>query len=219
VRYPVSKTGGLRNALGVRLPLLPPRATGTVGAAARRSGCLRLRCDVVQTAGRPVVTRSMLVRAQPSQLSRPGLLAPHSAPLALGRVWGCGPVVSRVRRVRSPSRALLAVAQWTSTTLLPRPTGVRLLPARLRRRASSEPAGREPVEQGAIPWRRPTTTGRLGRRRSDTADMRGSIPRSSTPSGCGGAWPPRRFREPEIAGSTPAGQTCAVGERLSPRAS
>jgi hypothetical protein len=74
---------------------------------------------------------------------------------ALGRVWRCGPAVSRVRRVRSPSRALLAVAQRTSTRLLPWPTGVRLLPARLRRKASSEPAGREPVEQGAIPWRRP----------------------------------------------------------------
>jgi hypothetical protein len=100
---------------------------------------------------------------------------------ALGRVWACGPAVSRVRRVRFPSRAPLAVARWMSTTLLPWFTGVRILPARLRRKASSEPAGRDPVEQGAIPWRRPkTTTGRLGRHRSDTADMRGSIPRSST---------------------------------------
>jgi hypothetical protein len=32
--------------------------------------------------------------------------------------------------------------------------GVRLLPARLRRKACSEPAGCESVEQGAIPWRR-----------------------------------------------------------------
>lgn len=138
----------------------------------------RLRCDVVQTAGRPAVTRWMLVRAQPSQLTRPGLLAGRGCrsltpatrvriPLgastlwlhALGRVWRCGSAVSRVRRVRSPSRALLAVAQWTSTRLLPWPTGVRLLPARLRRKASSEPAGCEPAEQGAIPWRR------LGRRR------------------------------------------------------
>ena len=66
----------------------------------------------------------------------------------------CGPVVSRVRRVRFPSRALLAVAQWMSSALLPRAMGVRLLPARLRRKASSEPAGCEPVKQGAIPWRR-----------------------------------------------------------------
>ena len=150
-------------------------------------------------------------------------------PRALGRVWRRGLAVSRVRRVRFPSRALLAVAQWTSTTLLPWPTGVRLLPARLRRKASSEPSGRDPDEQGAIPWRRPscsragirrvdscrsdprlrrgrslkaaasppqlphhathrdangyfsaTTMGRLGRRRSDTAVRRGSIPRSST---------------------------------------
>ena len=85
---------------------------------------------------------------------------------ALGRVWECGPAVYRVRRVRFPSRALLAVAQRMSTRLLPWPTGVRLLPARLRRKASSEPAGRDPVEQGAIPWRRPicrfaTTTSQL----------------------------------------------------------
>ena len=36
---------------------------------------------------------------------------------------------------------------------------------------------------------------------------------------CREAWPPRRFWEPETAGSTPARQTCAVGERLSSRAS
>jgi hypothetical protein len=109
----------------------------------------------------------------------------------------CGPAVSRVRRVRFPSRALLAVAQWMSAALLPRAMGVRLLPARLRRKACSEPAGCESVEQGAIPWRRlciprvaaradfrstqqASTTGRLGKRRSDTAVERGSIPRSST---------------------------------------
>ena len=49
-----------------------------------------------------------------------------------------------------------------STTLLPWPTGVRILPARLRRKASSEPAGREPVEQGAIPWRRLARRRRAG---------------------------------------------------------
>ncbi len=144
-------------------------------ATARRfeSCCLRLRCDVVQTAGPPAVTRWMLVRAQPSQLSRPGRPAVEDAGPsnrrrgfesrsghytlwlhALGRVWRCGSAVSRVRRVRSPSRALLAVAQRMSTRLLPWTTEVRLLPARLRRKASSEPAGCEPVEQGAIPWRR-----------------------------------------------------------------
>ena len=77
-----------------------------------------------------------------------------SPPRALGRVWRCGLAVSRVRRVRFPSRALLAVAQWMSAALLPRAMGVRLLPARLRRKACSEPAGCESVEQGAIPWRR-----------------------------------------------------------------
>src|SRR5262249_18570969 len=43
--------------------------------------------------------------------------------------------------------------------------------------------------------------------------------RGCSSSGCGGAWPPRRLRAPEIAGSSPAGQACAVGERLSSRAS
>lgn len=69
---------------------------------------------------------------------------------------GSGPAVYRVRRVRFPSRALLAVAQWMSAALLPRAMGVRLLPARLRRKACSEPSGCEPAERGAIPRRRPT---------------------------------------------------------------
>jgi hypothetical protein len=181
----------------------------------------------------------MLVRAQPSQLtprssSRSRMPVSHTGDAgsnpargflhALGRVWRCGSAVSRVRRVRSPSRALLAVAQRTEHHVPTVATGVRLLPARLRRKASSEPSGCEPVEQGATPWRRVTTTGRLGRHRSDTAGTRGSIPRSSIEprrlsSGCREAWPSRRFREPEIAGSTPAGQTCAVEEWLSSRAS
>jgi hypothetical protein len=181
-RYPVSKTGG-RRRLGGSTPSPSaleawPSWKGSALLMRRRatvrrfeSCCLRLRCDVVQSAGRPAVNRRMLVRAQPSQLSRPGLLAGQDAGpsnrrrgfesrsgllLALGRVWRRGLAVSRVRRVRSPSRALLAVAQRMSTRLLPWPTEVRLLPARLRRKASSEPAGREPVEQGAIPWRRLT---------------------------------------------------------------
>jgi hypothetical protein len=126
-----------------------------------------------------------------------------------------------------------------STTLLPWGTGVRLLPARLRRTARSEPPGCEPGKQGAIPWRRLcrapkllerplrgrwlrkatallSTTGRLGKHRSDTAVERGSIPRSSTfraPPGprpgplAVGERPSRRFWAPEIAGSTPASQT------------
>jgi hypothetical protein len=43
--------------------------------------------------------------------------------------------------------------------------------------------------------------------------------RRSLASACRGAWPPRRLWAPEIAGSTPAGQTCAVEEGLSSRAS
>ena len=145
-------------------------------------------------------------------------------PSALGRVWrmrpGCLPGEAGSIPVES---APLAVAQWTSTTLLPWPTGVRLLPARLRRKASSEPSGRDPVEQGAIPWRRPnrsTTPAGAGaaliRRQSA-----GSTPRSIDRLAVGETGPPRRFREPETAGSTPADQICrrAVEERLSSRAS
>jgi hypothetical protein len=86
------------------------------------------------TVGRPVVTRRMLVRPQPSQ---PRTNMPRSSngrgrrsltPEARVRVplgvllhstpsdasGTCGPVVCRVRRVRFPSRASLslAVAQW-----------------------------------------------------------------------------------------------------------
>jgi hypothetical protein len=91
------------------------------------------------TAGRPVVTRSMLVRAQPSQLLRPGLLAGQDAGLShrrrgfesrsglpscsrtrLAMRLGCLPGEAGSIPVES---ALLAVAQWTSTTLLPWPRG------------------------------------------------------------------------------------------------
>ena len=256
------------------------------------------RCDVVQTAGRPAVTRSMLVRAQPSQLtprsssgrgcrsltsatrvripvcpqtrdpqadpaSRRSLKSAASRPKStehcrfsrsrtrLGMRPGCLPGEAGSIPVES---ALLAVAQWTSTTLLPWPTGVRLLPARLRRKASSEPAGGEPAEQGAIPWRRPSCSRagirgngspplhpslRLGRSLTAAASQPQKHRRRACwagtalirrvrmvrfhgrrfPPGCREARPSRRFREPETAGSTPAGQTCAVEERLSSRAS
>ena len=144
---------------------------GPTRARSNRAGVSMCTMRRRSTAGRPVVTRRMLVRPQPSQPhSCPGRLTVEDAGLShrkrgfdsrsgyftLSDASGiCGPVVSRVRRVRFPSRALLAVAQWMSSALLPRAMGVRLLPARLRRKASSEPAGRESVEQGAIPWRRP----------------------------------------------------------------
>jgi hypothetical protein len=183
VRYPVSKTGGPRG-LGGSTPspsafteawpswkgsallarrrrrrsqvrvLLPPsslrcRSSGrTVGCYPTDAGS-----SPAVAAHAPIVQRSRMPVPQIGDAGSNPARGVHVH--ALGRVWRCGPAVSRVRRVRSPSRALLAVAQRTSTRLLPWPTGVRLLPARLRRKASSEPAGREPVEQGAIPWRRP----------------------------------------------------------------
>ena len=49
--------------------------------------------------------------------------------------------------------------------------------------------------------------------------LRVRIPPGVLATACRGAWPPRRLWAPEIAGSTPAGQTCAVEEGLSSRAS
>ena len=75
---------------------------------------------------------------------------------ALGRAWWRGSAVSRVGRVRLPSRALT-------------------------RRSSADRA--PPCDGGGRRFessrRDTTTTGRLGRRRSDMAVERGSIPRSS----------------------------------------
>ena len=108
----------------------------------------------------------------------------HSGRSALGRVWVCGPAVSRVRRVRFPSRAS------------PRRSSVdeRHAPNVGRRRFDS--SRRDCVARlvasprVVTPWSRvrfpggapcmTSTTGRLGRRRSDEAVKRGSIPRSST---------------------------------------
>jgi hypothetical protein len=50
------------------------------------------------------------------------------------------------------------------------------------------------------PWSKGDDTGPSTRRC-------GFESRRGYPSGCRGVWPPRRFREPEIAGSTPASQT------------
>src|SRR5262245_18850839 len=81
------------------------------------------RCDVVQSAGRPAVTRWMLVRAQPSQLTRPGLLADR----------GCRPL-KPATRVRIP----LGASRWGNPWFPHRPPP----PARARIVASlaSRPA-------------------------------------------------------------------------------
>ena len=205
--------------------------------------------------GRPVVTRETLVRPQPSQPrntcpdrltvedaglshrkrgfdSRSGYCLTARLRTRLETRPGCLPGEAGSIPVEGvPSRRSSVV----STTLLPWGTGVRILPARLRRTASSEPPGCEPGKQGATPWRRLDLRRRAGwaKRRSDTAVERGSIPRSSTSgrrqgrvrihlerasggrpapdysSGCGGEGLPRRSWEPEIAGSTPASQTSA----------
>ena len=129
-------------------------ASGRHGSRIERSLCLTRFTPRSSSGSRMPASQAGDAGSNPArglEVGEPGVPPPS----ALGRVWRRGLAVSRVRRVRFPSRALLAVAQWTSTTLLPWPTGVRLLPARLRRKASSEPSGRDPDEQGAIPWRRP----------------------------------------------------------------
>ena len=141
-------------------------ASGRHGSRIERSLCLTRFTPRSSSGSRMPASQAGDAGSNPArglEVGEPGVPPPS----ALGRVWRRGLAVSRVRRVRFPSRALLAVAQWTSTTLLPWPTGVRLLPARLRRKASSEPSGRDPDEQGAIPWRR-LVCSRAGIRRADS---------------------------------------------------
>lgn len=96
-----------------------------------------------------------------------------------------------------PIRCGPAVRRATVT----RERQVRSLPPELH---DSRPCGRTEMTPGSQPGGSGFDS-RRGYRRSLSA--------------CRGAWPPRRFWEPETAGSTPARQTCAVGERLSSRAS
>ena len=153
-------------------------ASGRHGSRIERSLCLTRFTPRSSSGSRMPASQAGDAGSNPArglEVGEPGVPPPS----ALGRVWRRGLAVSRVRRVRFPSRALLAVAQWTSTTLLPWPTGVRLLPARLRRKASSEPSGRDPDEQGAIPWRRLVCS------RAGSAER---IPAARIPA-CGGADP------------------------------
>ena len=75
---------------------------------------------------------------------------------ALGRVWdmrpGCLPGEAGSIPVES---ALLAVAQLDERRASTAGDGGSSPPGELRRKACSEPAGCESVEQGATPWRRP----------------------------------------------------------------
>ncbi len=137
-----------RRSIGRTTGCYPEDAGSTPAVAATRPGLLADR-------GCRSLTSVARVRIPLGALSSPSL--------ALGRVWECGPAVSRVRRVRFPSRA---PSRRSSTGRALRSyrgeMGVQILPARLRRKASSEPAGCEPVEQGAIPWRRLNDDGPAG---------------------------------------------------------
>ena len=115
---------------------------------------------------------------------------------ALGRAWWRGSAVSRVGRVRLPSRAL--TRRSSADRAPPCDGGGRRFESSRRDttatsrsccggeadafrdlpREGGDPRGGFRV--GGIPLaNKPSTTGRLGRRRSDMAVERGSIPRSS----------------------------------------
>ena len=120
---------------------------------------------------------------------------------ALGRAWWRGSAVSRVGRVRLPSRALTRRSSADEHHPATVGDGGSNPPDEIRRTGPGAAAlrgscGREADVSGicpaaggdpndAIPLPRnrareqTPTTGRLGRRRSDTAVERGSIPRSS----------------------------------------
>lgn len=127
-RYPVSKTGG-SHGLGGSTPspsasrhrpepevprggmaelerqrvasaqAAPPLAGSSPAASAfalrRRSNGRTPGCYPVDAGSSPAVAACPQTRIPRRE----------DPLLALGRVWGCGPAVSRVRRVRSPSRA------------------------------------------------------------------------------------------------------------------
>ena len=113
---------------------------------------------------------------------------------ALGRAWWCGSAVSRVGRVRLPSRAL--TRRSSADRAPPCDGGGRRFESSRRGSFSfasaTPPSGIAPLGSppaaGQIPEgvgfaaataNDPPTAGRLGRRRSDMAVERGSIPRSS----------------------------------------
>ena len=96
--------------------------------------------------------------------SRSGHLLEHMLSDASGI---CGPAVSRVRRVRFPSRALLAVAQWMSAALLPRAMEVRVLPASCVARLVASPRAVNPWSRVRFPGDAPSE--RLLRRRAGWA--------------------------------------------------
>ena len=104
----------------------------------------------------PQIPERVPCRGRNCRLARNTARHAADATHALGRAWWRGSAVSRVGRVRLPSRALT-------------------------RRSSADRA--PPCDGGGRRFessrRDTTTTGRLGRRRSDMAVERGSIPRSS----------------------------------------
>ena len=159
-------------APGARLK--PRPAIGALRSRARRNGRIGLRCDVVQSAGRPAVTRRMLVRVQPSQFrvgnpwfppaviarvtvsTRPGLLADR----------GCRPL-KPATRVRIP---LGASRYFSFSFVVSSPWGsgiVRAVPVAAGRPAPGRPCGDR--EEGAGGGTRGSPTSELSGASGDAA--------------------------------------------------
>ncbi len=93
------------------------RTPGCYPVHAGSSPAVAAHAPIVQRSRMPVShigdagsnpARGLFFRSLKSAASRPRLTLPSQLFLALGRVWRCGSAVSRVRRVRSPSRALFS---------------------------------------------------------------------------------------------------------------
>ena len=169
---------------------------------------------------------------------------PRGSIHALGRAWWRGSAVSRVRRVRLPPRALLAVAQRIRAPPCEgggrrfessrRDTTLRRRSRRLQGCARREAGSKRGIPLGGIPLankhrRRAGREGTALIRRGawfDSTVVDPTRPWPREPPGRRGDWPPHRLRASEIAGSSPAdqilalpGERRAVEERLSSRAS
>jgi hypothetical protein len=155
------------------------RSTRSSSASTPSSRSLHPHCDVVQSAGRPAVTRRMLVRPRPSQLS--------AQPSFLGRLTAGSSALNRRMRGSNPARgALLRTRPWWPGGLQPR-AGEGSIPSV---RASSPGLL---VDRGCQPLK-PATRVRipLGALRGDDAAV-------VSTAACGRAMPAVRVRTPPAA--------------------
>ena len=205
---------------------LDPRAPGTAGVRLK-SGTGRIPRDPrARPEGHRVRLQSDTSRIQHAlgraRVARPGCLPgeagstpAESARLAVAQWTGAPPCEGGGRRFES-SRRGSSCSRARFRRAESRRSDPRLRRGRSLKASASPPQLRRSVNERDLP-----TTGRLGRRRSDKAVERGSIPRSSMGDGRGGVrlksdteWrrSPRSSAEeqrastPRVAGSSPAGE-------------